>query len=347
MSRIFVSYRRNDVPDMVGRIYDNLSRSFRRHEIFKDVDSIRIGMDFRIVIHEALEHCRIVLVAIGPNWLNSQNERGQRRLEDPDDFVRLELESAFARGATIIPLLIGGAEMPPQPMLPETLRRLTFLQALPVRRDPDFERDFHRLKREIERVLPTKRRRGLILVGAAAGVAALAAVIWLFGTWWMAPSPRIATTQLPANSAQTPQATVSEAPPNPAPANPSIVAEQPGDREKATAAANAVMRSIAKKEFGLLWDTQTSDWYKKLFENNRESFLANAAITRGQFGTLTSSKLLNTFFSTLDPSTGFKGKIYTMNFSNAYDTGNFYERVVLIEEAGRFVMSGHHTVPAP
>jgi hypothetical protein len=182
---IFVSYRRNDVPDMVGRIYDNLKADFRKHEIFKDVDSIRIGSDFRTVLKQALESCQIVLVAIGPNWLTSKDEHGRLRLEDPNDFVRLELEAAFERGVTVIPILVAGVEIPPPSVLPETLRPLCYLQALPIRRDPDFTADVFKLKREISRIVSSGQHRRVALNGTLIAVVALLAIaISVFSGSW-------------------------------------------------------------------------------------------------------------------------------------------------------------------
>lgn len=334
MSRIFVSYRRSDVPDMVGRIYDNLTRSFRRHEVFKDVDSIHYGTDFRIVVRQALDRCQIVLVAIGPNWLNVQDEQAKRRLDDPGDFVRLELESAFERGAVVIPLLIGGAEMPSPHALPESLRPLAYLQALPIRRDPDFVGDFYRLQREINRVLSTGTRRGIALGGAAAAVVmALGVTLWWFGVWTSAK-------QFPAQQAQTAPPAPQQAPAGPAATNPTSLVEQPSDRERATAAATDAMTLLARNDFGALWDTRTSNWFKQRVNNNREFFVANLTMARAQAGSLKSTKVTGSTFLTNEPSIGYIGKIYIVMFANSYEIGNFYEQIVLIEENGEFLVSG-------
>jgi hypothetical protein len=119
------------------------------------------------------------------------------------------------------------------------------------------------------------------------------------------------------------------------------------EREDATAAAKTVMASLAEKNYQRLWDDQTSNWFKERIGNNKDSFLANVTMSRFQVGKLKSSKVIDVGFTTTDPGSGFKGKIYTVNFSNAYETGNFYERIVVIEESGRFLMSGFQGVPAP
>jgi hypothetical protein len=125
------------------------------------------------------------------------------------------------------------------------------------------------------------------------------------------------------------------------------VAAMADEREDAMAAAKAIMASLAEKNYQRLWDEQTSNWLKERMGNNRESFLANTTMTRFPVGKLKSSKVIDVGFTTTDPGSGFKGKIYTVNFSNSYETGNSYERIVVIEEGGRFLMSGFGGVPAP
>ena len=117
------------------------------------------------------------------------------------------------------------------------------------------------------------------------------------------------------------------------------------EREDATAAAKAIMTSLAEKNYQRLWDEQTSKWFKERI--GKESFLANITMGRSPIGKLKSSKVIDVGLTTTDPASGFKGKIYTVNFSTSYETGNFYERIVVIEEDGRFLMSGFNGAPAP
>src|SRR5262249_51959035 len=88
---IFISYRRQDSGDVTGRIYDRLVQQFGREAIFKDVDSIPLGVDFRGVLDKAVGKCNLLLAVIGRQWIGSQNESGARRLDDPRDFVRIEI----------------------------------------------------------------------------------------------------------------------------------------------------------------------------------------------------------------------------------------------------------------
>jgi hypothetical protein len=108
----------------------------------------------------------------------------------------------------------------------------------------------------------------------------------------------------------------------------------------ALTAAKAIMATLAGKNYQRLWDEQTSNWLKERNGNSKDYFFANITMTRGMFGTLKSSKVVDVVFHTNDPESGFNGKIYTVNFFNSYEAGNFYERIVVIEENGRFLMSG-------
>jgi len=146
MTKIFMTYRRADSRKDAGRIYDRLVQAFGKDNIFKDVDSIPIGKDFRGIILEAVAQCDVQLVIIGRSWLTITDEKGQRRLDNPEDYVRIEIESALQRDrCTVIPVLVDGAPMPSADELPVTLRELAFKNAAVVRDDPDFHPDVTRL----------------------------------------------------------------------------------------------------------------------------------------------------------------------------------------------------------
>lgn len=141
---IFISYRRQDSADATGRIYDRLVQRFDRKQVFKDVDSIPLGVDFRTHLDNVVGRCRMLLVVIGPSWLASTGPNG-RRLDDDDDFVRIEIEAALARDIPVIPVLVGGASLPAKGELPPSLGPLTYRNGILVRPDPDFHRDMDRL----------------------------------------------------------------------------------------------------------------------------------------------------------------------------------------------------------
>lgn len=162
MALIFVSYRRADSEETVGRLYDHLQRRFGAREVFKDADSIPFGVDFRQAIAEAVQNCRILVAVIGPRWLDARDEIGQRRLDKPEDFVRLEIEAALRAGLHVIPILIGGAKMPQASLLPPGMADLSYRNAVLLRPDPDFLRDVTRLIRAIARSTYKVRLRNWI-----------------------------------------------------------------------------------------------------------------------------------------------------------------------------------------
>ncbi|MBN2119137.1 MAG: toll/interleukin-1 receptor domain-containing protein [Anaerolineales bacterium] len=143
--RIFVSYRRSDSADIAGRIYDRLVGKFGRDLIFKDVDSIPLGIDFREYLGKKVSECDVLLAIIGDRWLEASDATGARRLDDPADFVRIEIEAALERGIPVIPLLVRGAQMPVEASLPVSLRKLIYRNGIQVRADPDFHHDMDRL----------------------------------------------------------------------------------------------------------------------------------------------------------------------------------------------------------
>jgi len=143
--RIFISYRRHDSADITGRIYDRLVQRFGKDQVFKDVDSIPLGVDFRDHLGNVVGRCNLVLAVIGDQWLTSAAAGGEHRLDDAKDFVRIELESALERRIPVIPLLVRGAAVPSDSELPKSLSALTYRNGISVRPDPDFHRDMDRL----------------------------------------------------------------------------------------------------------------------------------------------------------------------------------------------------------
>src|SRR5436305_5014529 len=122
---IFISYRRDDTVGITGRILDWLQRHFGTESVFRDVDSVPLGVDFRHHIDNILCQCNVLLAVIGQRWLSAE-DRGRRRLEDPADFVRIELETALRLRIRIIPVLVEGTLMPKPDQLPTSLLTLAF-----------------------------------------------------------------------------------------------------------------------------------------------------------------------------------------------------------------------------
>lgn len=120
--RIFISYRRQDSIALTGRLYDRLALAFGKENVFRDVEDIPVGADFKQVLEDRIAACDVALVMIGPKWLNAANEKG-RRLEDEADFVRIEVAAALSAGdKLVIPVLLAGAEMPEERLLPLNIK---------------------------------------------------------------------------------------------------------------------------------------------------------------------------------------------------------------------------------
>ncbi|MGF7236935.1 MAG: toll/interleukin-1 receptor domain-containing protein [Frankia sp.] len=154
--RIFMSYRRQDAAYPAGWLFDRLSDHFGHGQIFKDIDSIELGDDFVEAITLAVGSCDVLLALIGDEWLTVTDEHGRRRLDDPDDFVRVEIEAALARQVLVIPVLVGAARMPSATDLPPSLAPLSRRQALEL--SPNrFDADTSRLLRVLDRSLAETR----------------------------------------------------------------------------------------------------------------------------------------------------------------------------------------------
>jgi predicted ATPase len=155
MQAFFISYRHSDSEAYTGRLYDRLVSQFGKEAVFKDVDSIPLGTDFRSHLNLVVGQCQAVLAVVGAGWLDVRDENGMRRLENRDDFVRIELEAALARGVPLIPVLVSGAVMPTAAQLPQSLAEFAYRQGTAVRPDPDFHRDMDRLVASLQGLLPT------------------------------------------------------------------------------------------------------------------------------------------------------------------------------------------------
>lgn len=125
-SSIFICYRRGDSGGHAGRLRDQLAERFGDSRIFRDIERLPVGEDFVDAITRTLDHCRVMLVVIGRDWLTATDKHGLRRIDDPSDPVRLEIVTALRKSpaATVIPVLVQGAQMPEAEELPDDLRPL-------------------------------------------------------------------------------------------------------------------------------------------------------------------------------------------------------------------------------
>lgn len=144
MSRIFISYRRGDTPGDAGRLADRLYQRFGAERVFLDIDAIAPGADFVRALQTSLQETAVVLVVVGPKWTTLQADDQTRRLDDPKDFVRLEVATALARNIPVVPVLVQGAKMPAASELPADLEALATRQAFVVDHH-EFHADANRL----------------------------------------------------------------------------------------------------------------------------------------------------------------------------------------------------------
>ena len=142
--RVFISYRRSDSGMIVGRIADRLIRDFGEGSVFKDIDNIPFGVDFVEYLDREVQKCTMLFAVIGRQWLQPELD-GRRRLDDPNDFVRIEIGSALRRQIPVVPLLVDGGSMPRVEDLPDDLKPLARRNGIEVRHDPDFHNDMTRL----------------------------------------------------------------------------------------------------------------------------------------------------------------------------------------------------------
>jgi hypothetical protein len=153
-SGIFISYRRSDSKSDARSICQRLEKTFAKRKVFIDVDSIRPGEDFQSVLKNDLEKCSIMVVVIGPRWLELLRPSGPADSETSHDYVYLEVASALERKLPIFPVLVDGATMPEAKDLPDNLKPLAFRQAYSVRHD-SFPRDMSGLEQELRRSVST------------------------------------------------------------------------------------------------------------------------------------------------------------------------------------------------
>ncbi|MFZ1110490.1 MAG: toll/interleukin-1 receptor domain-containing protein [Rhodomicrobium sp.] len=142
---VFISYRKADSRDITERIHDKLTDAFGKQTVFKDIDAIGVAADFRKEIFDSLKICRVFLAILGRDWKGGLSDCETSRIDNPDDIMRIEIETALKRKIPVVPVLVQGSEMPAEKSLPESLRDIASRQAVRVRPDPDFHKDMERI----------------------------------------------------------------------------------------------------------------------------------------------------------------------------------------------------------
>lgn len=197
MAKIAISYRRSDSQDITGRIFDRLAQQYGRDTVFRDIDSIKPGIDFRTQIAAALATTDVLLVVVGPRWLG-RGKGVESRMESESDPVRVEVEMALKRNIPIIPVLVSGMKMPDVGQLPDTLKDFVYRQAVQVDGGRDFDYHIDGLIRTLDNFFATK---GMTLPHHQESVASIAS-----------PGPTAAMVKPPAAQAA-PQSFIGQASP--------------------------------------------------------------------------------------------------------------------------------------
>ncbi len=179
--KIFINYRKDDSPWNSLALYQELTKYFPRENIFKDFNTIAPGTDFVESIEKALEECDVLLVLISENWLTITDSKGTKRIEKPDDFVRLEIATALKRNICVIPVLFDDATLPGEEELPDNLKKLSRRQSIEIDKNR-FDTDTMRLAEAIKRALPGKpaeplsKKKGSSSLKVILGIVALIAI---------------------------------------------------------------------------------------------------------------------------------------------------------------------------
>ncbi|MDR4463065.1 MAG: toll/interleukin-1 receptor domain-containing protein [Nitrospira sp.] len=229
MSGIFISYRREDSAGWTGRLSEQLKSRFGSKYIFIDIDTIAPGVDFTDALQKAVSSCNVLLAVIGPKWATATDKSGKLRIEDPNDWVRVEIAAALKRNIQVIPVLVGGATIPTMDFLPDELDPLAHRQAHEVtdkRWNFDVEQLIRTLQPRFKKWWPLRRdelwQSTPVMIGALAMAAML--VVWISTTIYrLAPLSATSLSPRPADYSGTqpqpkqPLALKPGAPPGPVP----------------------------------------------------------------------------------------------------------------------------------
>src|SRR5689334_22379418 len=152
MAGVFISYRREDSPGHAGRVFDRVRARFGADVVFMDVTAIDAGIDFGEAIDKAVGTCDVLLAIIGPQWTSATDRAGARRLDSPNDFVRLEVGGALKRHVRVVPVLVDDAQLPTAADLPEELQPLLRRNAIELR-DARWDADIDQLIASLEKIV--------------------------------------------------------------------------------------------------------------------------------------------------------------------------------------------------
>ena len=177
---IFINYRRDESGHVAGRLNDSLAPTFGRNKLFMDVDNIPVGRDFEDYLKSQVAACDAMLAIIGPNWLAAKDETGKPRLDNPDDFIVIEIGTALTRNIPVVPVLVDGARMPKASELPDALKLLARRQAVQIRHT-SFKSDAETLVKRLREALGHGAPERRWPVPWAIGLAAVAVLLLIGG----------------------------------------------------------------------------------------------------------------------------------------------------------------------
>jgi TPR repeat protein len=163
---VFICYRREESAFAARAIHDRIVQRLERENVFLDVDNIDLGVDWFNVLNERVGACDALVAVIGRNWVTSADKDNRRRIDDPDDFVRIEIEAALKRDVRVIPVLVDGAAMPKSGELPDSLKGLARRQGIEIS-PAGFDADVEKLEQALVSILAARRGRGVADAGAA------------------------------------------------------------------------------------------------------------------------------------------------------------------------------------
>jgi len=191
--KIFINYRRGDDAGNTGRVCDRLRESFGSQQLFLDVDNIAPGLDYTQVLNQRVSECDVMLSIIGKGWIDARDASGMRRLDKPDDPVRLEIASALSQNKRVIPILVGGAQMPEGGELPEAIKALATRNAVRLTHErfgPEiqglikslrkvFDETDATSRRQIHRKVPNKWPTTILVSALSLALVVAAALFWM------------------------------------------------------------------------------------------------------------------------------------------------------------------------
>src|ERR1044072_4845278 len=157
MPQIFISYRRSDSGYAAADLSEKLQQRFGENSVFFDIDSIPLGVDFWEYSGNAVGQCDVLLAIIGDQWAGAVDDRGNRRIDDPSDFVRIEIESALKRNIPVIPVLVDSVKMPSAADLPPSIQNIAYRNATELRAGRDLRQHLELLIQGLESLFGSKK----------------------------------------------------------------------------------------------------------------------------------------------------------------------------------------------